>query len=71
MFFIERSTVDEGAIATVAKRLLGRAVDGRFAVGLQELRAVTGGAEDDAVRAIVGHLARAGVIQPRRRRPTS
>ena len=64
VFFIERSTVDEGAIATVAKRLLGRAVDGRFAVGLQELRAVAGGAEDDAVRAIVGHLARAGVIQP-------
>ena len=64
VFFIERSTVDEGAIATVAKRLLGRAVDGRFAVGLQELRAITGGAEDDAVRAIVGHLARAGVIQP-------
>ena len=64
MFFIERSTVDEPAIATVAKRLLGRAVDGRFAVGLQELRAITGGAEDDAVRAIVGHLARAGVIQP-------
>ncbi len=64
VFFIERSTVDEGAIATVAKRLLGRAVDGRFAVGLQELRAVAGGAEDDAVRAIVGHLARAGVILP-------
>ena len=40
------------------------AVDGRFAVGLQELRAVAGGGEDDAVRAIVGHLARAGVIQP-------
>ena len=34
VFFIERSTVEEGAIATVAKRLLGRAVDGRFAVGL-------------------------------------
>jgi ATP-dependent DNA helicase RecQ len=64
VFFIERSTVDEAAITTVAQRLLGRAVDGRFAVGLQELRAVAGGAEDDAVRAIVGHLARAGVILP-------
>jgi ATP-dependent DNA helicase RecQ len=64
VFFIERSTGDESAIATVAKRLIGRAVDGRFAVGLQELRSITGGAEDDAVRAIVGHLARAGVIQP-------
>jgi ATP-dependent DNA helicase RecQ len=63
VFFIERSTVEEGAIATIAKRLLGRAVDGRFAVGLDELRA-TSGADDDGVRAIVGHLARAGVIQP-------
>ncbi|MEA2136404.1 MAG: ATP-dependent helicase RecQ, partial [Solirubrobacteraceae bacterium] len=63
VFFIERSTVEEGAIATVAKRLIGRAVDGRFAVGLDELRAVAG-ADDDGVRAIVGHLARAGVIQP-------
>jgi ATP-dependent DNA helicase RecQ len=45
VFFIERSTVDESAIATVAKRLIGRAVDGRFAVGLQELRSITGGAE--------------------------
>ena len=63
VFFIERSTVEEGAIATIAKRLLGRAVDGRFAVGLDELRAIAG-ADDDGVRAIVGHLARAGVIQP-------
>ena len=63
VFFIERSTVEEGAIATIAKRLLGRAVDGRFAVGLDELRAIAG-ADDEAVRAIVGHLARAGVILP-------
>src|SRR3954468_14409930 len=63
VFFIERSTVEEGAIATIAKRVLGRAVNGRFAVGLDELRSVSG-IDDDGVRAIVGHLARAGVIQP-------
>ena len=65
VFFIERSTVDEGAIATVAKRLLGRggerALRGRPAASCARSPA---GAEDDAVRAIVGHLARAGVIQP-------
>jgi ATP-dependent DNA helicase RecQ len=63
VFFIERSTVEEGAITTIAKRLLGRAENGRFAIWLDELRAVSG-ADDEAVRAIVGHLARAGVIQP-------
>ncbi|HYH88351.1 MAG TPA: ATP-dependent DNA helicase RecQ [Solirubrobacteraceae bacterium] len=63
VFFIQRSTVDEGAITKVAKRLLGRAEGDRFEVGLGELRVVAG-AEDDAVRAIVGHLARAGVILP-------
>jgi ATP-dependent DNA helicase RecQ len=63
VFFIERSTVEEGAISAVAQRLLGRAVDGRFGVGMDELRHVSGD-DDEAVRAIVGHLARAGVIQP-------
>jgi ATP-dependent DNA helicase RecQ len=43
VFFIERSTVDESIIATVAKRLIARAVDGRFAVGMDELRAVCSG----------------------------
>jgi ATP-dependent DNA helicase RecQ len=63
VFFIERSTVDEGAITTIAKRLLGRADNGRFALWMDELRSISG-VDDEGVRAIVGHLARAGVIQP-------
>jgi len=63
VFFIERSTVDEEAISRIATRVLGRASEGRYAVGVDELRSV-GGCDDEAVRAIVGHLARAGVLQP-------
>jgi ATP-dependent DNA helicase RecQ len=65
VFFIQRATVDEAAIGAVARRLLGRAQDGRFDVGLQELASVAGAdGDDEPIRAIVGHLARAGVIQP-------
>ena len=70
VFFIERGTVDEAAIGAVARRLLGRAGDGRYDVGFDELAHAAssgqrGGAPDDEpVRAILGHLARAGVIQP-------
>ncbi len=63
VFFIERSTVPEDAIARVARRLLGRAEEGRFDLGVDELRAA-GGCDEEQVRAIVGHLARAKVVQP-------
>jgi ATP-dependent DNA helicase RecQ len=63
VFFIERSSVDEDAITAVARRLIARAADGRYDLGVGELCAVAG-AEDEQVRSIVGHLARAGVIQP-------
>jgi ATP-dependent DNA helicase RecQ len=63
VFFIERSTVDEGAIGAVARRILGRADEARYDVGLDELCHVAG-ADGEAVRAILGHLARAGVLQP-------
>jgi ATP-dependent DNA helicase RecQ len=59
VFFIQRSEVDEALVERVAQRLLGSAADGRFDVALAEL-----GSEDDRSRAIVGHLARAGVVQP-------
>ena len=65
VFFIERGTVDEMAIGAVARRILGRAVDGRYDVGVQELTSVAATeGDDEPIRAIVGHLARAGVIQP-------
>jgi ATP-dependent DNA helicase RecQ len=59
VFFIQRAEVDDAAIARVAERLALRGADGRYDVGLDEL-----GDDPDAVRAIVGHLARAGVVQP-------
>jgi ATP-dependent DNA helicase RecQ len=59
VFFINRSEVSEGILDQVAGRLLNASVDGRFDVALSYL-------DDEAerVRAIIGHLARAGVIQP-------
>jgi ATP-dependent DNA helicase RecQ len=63
VFFIERGTVEEHAIARVAQRILARAVDGRYDVTAGELVA-TAGCDEEAVRAIVGHLARANVLQP-------
>jgi ATP-dependent DNA helicase RecQ len=82
VFFIERSTVGDGLIEVVARRILARASDGRYDIGFGELTAIVAdgtarggrgrggnsgpapGEADDAIRAIVGHLARAGVIQP-------
>ncbi len=63
VFFIERATVADDALARVAQRLLRRAADDRYEVGVDELRAA-GGCDEEQVRAILGHLARAGVIRP-------
>jgi ATP-dependent DNA helicase RecQ len=62
VFFIERARVDDALMRRVAERLRARSQDGRYDLGVDELTAQ--GCEEDAVRAIVGHLARAGVIQP-------
>src|SRR5262249_3232275 len=62
VFFIERAQVDDGLFLRVAERLRRRAVDGRYDLGIDEL--VAEGCEVEQVRSIVGHLARAGVIQP-------
>jgi ATP-dependent DNA helicase RecQ len=65
VFFIERSAVEEADIKAVASRIVG-AADGssppRFDVAVEDLVRAAG--DDEAVRAIVGHLARAGVVQP-------
>jgi ATP-dependent DNA helicase RecQ len=70
VFFIQRAEVDDAAIAQVAKRLEAAAAPttldepagtlGRFDVGLFELGASE---EAEKIRAIVGHLARAGVLR--------
>ena len=73
VFFIQRAEVDDDGIAAVAKRLEGRSEKGRYDLGIDELGAVVeskgdgrGRSDDgaDRVRAIVGHLARAGVVRP-------
>jgi ATP-dependent DNA helicase RecQ len=63
VFFIERSVVSEDLLKAVARKLV-RSAEGeppRFNLHLNEL---AGEGEDDAVRAVLGYLARAGVIQP-------
>jgi len=66
VFFIQRSEVSDEAIATVARRLQMRADNGRYDLGTDELAAVLDGRgeNDDQVRAVIGHLARAGVVRP-------
>jgi len=63
VFFIERGTVEEHAIARVAQRILSRASEGRYDLGTSELTA-TSGCDEEGVRSIIGHLARAKVVQP-------
>jgi len=59
VFFIQRSEVSDALLDQVAGRLLSAAVEGRFDVAVSYLDE-----EAERVRAIVGHLARSGVIQP-------
>jgi ATP-dependent DNA helicase RecQ len=59
VFFIQRAEVSDALLDQVAQRLLAAAVDNRFDVAVSYLDE-----EAERVRAIVGHLARAGVIQP-------
>ena len=59
VFFIQRAEVSDALLEQVALRLLSVAVDHRFDVPVSFLDE-----EAERVRAIIGHLARAGVIQP-------
>ena len=66
VFFIQRSEVSDEAISTVARRLQMRSQEGRYDLGTDELASVLDGRgeNDDQVRAVIGHLARAGVVRP-------
>ncbi|HVF77268.1 MAG TPA: RecQ family ATP-dependent DNA helicase [Solirubrobacteraceae bacterium] len=66
VFFIQRSEVTDEAISTVARRLQMRSQEGRYDLGTDEIASVLDGRgeNDDQVRAVVGHLARAGVVRP-------
>ena len=63
VFFIERSAIGEDLLKATARAIV-RAAEGtppRYNLHLNEL---AGEGEEDAVRAVVGYMARAGVIQP-------
>jgi ATP-dependent DNA helicase RecQ len=68
VFFIRRDEGDHTLLERVASRLLGAATleldpgtSGRFDLALADLG---GDDEHDRIRAAIGHLARAGVVQP-------
>ena len=65
VFFIERGEVKDDDIGRLARRILSRAAGdpARYDVGVDELASVSG-LDEDGVRAAVGHLARAAVLQP-------
>jgi len=63
IFFIERAGFEDADVARVARVLENAAADGpRYDVALRDL--ADGPSEEDQVRAVLGALARAGVIQP-------
>lgn len=66
VFFIQRSRVSEEALERVAERLLWAGADGRYDLAASELRGILGARDDDgdALRAVIGYLARAGFVKP-------
>jgi ATP-dependent DNA helicase RecQ len=63
VFFIQRAKVAFEDLQRVGEKLNWAGVDGAYDVALSELSARRG--DVDSVRAIIGHLARAGVLAPR------
>ncbi len=65
VFFIERARVGLEAIQRVGERLNWAGIDGHYDVSLSDLAGLVSDRRDDEpVRAIIGHLARAGVLAP-------
>jgi ATP-dependent DNA helicase RecQ len=70
VFFIQRAKVSLEALQRVGERLNWAGLDGRYDVALSELAGLVserrgrGDADADSVRAVIGHLARAGVLAP-------
>ena len=59
VFFMQRAELREDLLTAVARRLTEA---DRYDVGVRELTREPG--DEDAIRAVVGHLAQAGVLQP-------
>jgi ATP-dependent DNA helicase RecQ len=65
VFFIQRAELPDGAFERLAERLRWAGLDGRYDVEAAELAAAVGGkVDEDGVRAMIGHLARAGLLAP-------
>ncbi|MBV9605913.1 MAG: ATP-dependent DNA helicase RecQ, partial [Solirubrobacterales bacterium] len=65
VFFIQRSRLDPGVFERVAERLRWAGLDGRYDVAVGELAADVGpDGDEETVRAVIGHLVRAGLIAP-------
>ncbi len=67
VFFIQRSRLTPEAFDRVGERLTWAGCDGRYDLPVSDLAAVLGDrgpGEEEAVRAVLGNLARAGVLTP-------
>jgi ATP-dependent DNA helicase RecQ len=67
VFFIQRSRLAPEAFARVGERLTWAGCDGRYDLPVAELAGMIGErgpGEEDTVRAVLGHMARAGVLTP-------
>ncbi|MBV9716139.1 MAG: ATP-dependent DNA helicase RecQ [Solirubrobacterales bacterium] len=65
VFFIQRARLADEAFGQAAERLRWAGMDGAYDLPLAELAVAAGrGGEEETVRAIIGHLARAGAIAP-------
>ena len=65
VFFIQRSRLEAGVFERVVERLQWAGLDGRYDVAVAELSSDVGpGGDAETVRAIIGHLVRAGLVVP-------
>jgi ATP-dependent DNA helicase RecQ len=67
VFFIQRSRLSPEAFDRVGERLTWAGCDGRYDLPVSELAGLVGDrgpGEEETVRAVLGHFARAGVIAP-------
>jgi ATP-dependent DNA helicase RecQ len=62
VFFIQRSRPAAEALEGVAERLRWAGADGLYDIHAHELLGVVD--DDDSLRAVIGHLARAGFVKP-------
>jgi ATP-dependent DNA helicase RecQ len=65
VFFIQRARLDPGVFERAAERLRWAGLDGRYDLSVGELAADVGpGGDEETVRAVIGHLTRAGLVVP-------